>query len=71
MEMKRIVANGNWVKTYVYSGNGCLEIKIAITDWGEDDVLVVYEDGLYKLYENGDIKIAATNCIIKYGTKTY
>jgi hypothetical protein len=68
MVAKRIVANGNWLKTYVYSGNGCLEVQIAITDWGEDDVLVVYEDGLYKVYVNGGIKIAATNCIIKYVT---
>ena len=70
MEMKRIVADGNWVKTYVYN-SGWLEIQIAITDGGEDDVLVVYEDGLYKVYVNGSLNIAATNCIIKYGTKTY
>jgi len=64
--MKRvIIAEGNYCKTSYFATNGAAEYHIGVKDNAEDEYQIVYEDGLYKLLKNGDLKMAATAVLIK------
>lgn len=64
--MKRnIIAEGNYCKTSYFATNGTAEYHIGVKDNAEDEYQIVYEDGLYKLFKNGDLQMAATSALIK------
>lgn len=62
---KKIIAEGNYCHTSYFATNGMAEYHIGIKDEAEDEYQVVYEDGLYKLFKNGELKMAATQVLIK------
>lgn len=64
------IVSGNECQFSYFTMNGCAEYTIIISDTGEDECSVVYEDGLYKLYKNGELRYAATQVLIKVFDKT-
>lgn len=64
--MKKIICEGNGCKYSTYASNGCADYSVTVTDIGEDDCMVIYEDGLYKLIKNGVMIRAATQVHIRF-----
>lgn len=69
MKGKEIVS-GNECRFTYFATNGCAEYTIITSDTGEDECSVIYDDGLYKLYKNGELCYAATQVLIKVIDKT-
>lgn len=63
--MKKEICAGNFCKATYFTATGVAEYLIGIKDGAEDEVVVYYEDGLYKLYKNGTMTMAATGVLIK------
>lgn len=68
--MKRIICEGNKCNHSVYTTNGCAGFTIMLTNTGEDECSVIYEDGLYKLIKNQELVMAATSVLIRYYDRT-
>ena len=60
-----IIAEGNYCKVSHFATNGTAEYIIGMKDYSDDECQIVYEDGLYKLFKNGELKTAATAVLIK------
>lgn len=64
--MKRsIIAEGNYCKASYNDTTGMAEYHIGVWPDAQDEYKIVYEDGLYKLYKNDKMTIAATEVLIK------
>jgi hypothetical protein len=64
--MKTLIFSGNYIETSYFAVNGCMAVKIGLDKSKKGDKTeVVFEDGLYKAYKNGLLKMAATNCLIE------
>ena len=60
-----IIAEGNYCKVSYFATNGTAEYHIGAKDYSDDEYQIVYEDGLYKLFKNGKLTMAATSVLIK------
>ena len=64
MKGKKLIASGNYCKTSYFTATGVAEYTIGVKDTGEDECAIYLEDGLYKLYRNGELLRAATSVLI-------
>lgn len=62
---KKLICSGNCYKTSYFAATGVAEYIVGVKDAAEDEINVYYEDGLYKLFVNGELKMAATGVLIK------
>lgn len=62
--MAKEIAKGNYVKTSYFTTNGAMDVLIGVSETGNDDTRIVFEDGLYKVFKNGELVRAATQCLI-------
>ena len=67
--MKTIIS-GNYIHTSYFATNGTMHVQIGLSDTGDNEACVVFEDGLYKALKNGELVMAATNCVIEYKDST-
>lgn len=63
--MKNLIANGNYCRTSYFTVNGCASYTIGIKEDSDDECQIYFEDGLYKLYKNNELLMAATNALIE------